>query len=300
MHVYIYTKMIRQIHMTSILEPNFKTTIRAHLSILPRTTFSSPIIIMTTLGFLTTLALIIIFVSQIDTASAQTTPIQNMSANVTNSNNTLFVSGTAFTKVKPDRVVISIGVETTNKTAKASLDANSESMNKIISALRNSGVKENETSTSSFTISPNYNYTESGTILNITGFTVTNSVQIDSSSLANVSTWIDAAVASGANSINSIDFRISNKKLEDTKNMLIKDAIANAEEKSNIVSSALGLKVIEVKSITVGEFDYIQPPQPFMEKRFDAAGAGAAAATTPILAGEQEISASVSIVFLIG
>jgi uncharacterized protein len=299
MHVYIYTKMIRQIHMTSILEPNFKTTIRAHLSILP-TTFSSPKIIMTTFGFLTTLALVIIFVSQIDTASAQTTPIQNTNANVTNSNNTLFVSGTAFTKVKPDRVVISIGVETTNKTAKASLDANSESMNKIISALRNSGVKENETSTSSFTISPNYNYTESGTILNITGFTVTNSVQIDSSSLANVSTWIDAAVASGANSINSIDFRISNKKLEDTKSMLIKDAIANAEEKANIVSSALGLKVIEVKSITIGEFDYIQPPQPFMEKRFDAVGAGAAAATTPILAGEQEISASVSIVFLIG
>jgi uncharacterized protein YggE len=256
---------------------------------------------MTTLGFLTTLALVIIFVSQIDTASAQTTPIQNMSANVTNSNSTLSVSGTAFTKVKPDRVVISIGVETTNKTAKASLAANSELMNKIISSLRNLGLKENETSTSSFTISPNYNYTESGTILNITGFTVTNSIQIDSSTLVNISSWIDAAVASGANSINSIDFRVSNNKLEDTKNMLIKDAIANAREKANIVSSELGLKVIGLKSITVSEFDYIQPPQPFMEKRFDAAGAApATAVTTPILAGEQEVSVSVSIVFLIG
>jgi uncharacterized protein len=292
--------MIRQIYMTSILEPNFKTTIRVPLSILS-TTFSSPIIIMTTLGFLTTLALVIIFVSQIDTASAQTTPIQNMSANVTNSNSTLSVSGTAFTKVKPDRVVISIGVETTNKTAKASLGANSELMNEIISSLRNLGVKENETSTSSFTISPNYNYTESGTILNITGFTVTNSIQIDSSTLVNISSWIDAAVASGANSINSIDFRISNNKLEDTKNMLIKDAIANAREKANIVSSELGLKVIGLRSITVGEFGYIQPPQPFMEKRFDAAGASpATAVTTPILAGEQEVSVSVSIVFLIG
>ena len=284
--------------MISILDTNFKITIRPSLSVLP--TSSSSSIILTTLGILATLALVIIFLSQIDTASAQTMPIQNMSANVTNSNSTLSVSGNAFTKVKPDRVVISIGVETTDKTAKASLAANSELMNKIIIALRNLGVKENETSTSSFTISPNYNYTESGTILNITGFTVTNSVQIDSSTLANVSTWIDAAVASGANSINSIDFRISNKKLEDTKNMLIKDAIANAREKADIVSPELGLKVIGVKSITVGEFDYIQPPQPFMEKRFDAAGAGAAAATTPILAGEQEISASVSIVFLIG
>jgi uncharacterized protein len=290
--------------MISILNmKNFKTIMMSPLSILQPTSFSlTPKIIMTTFGFLTALALIIIFVSQIDTASAQTTPIQDTNANVTNSNNTLFVSGTAFTKVKPDRVVISIGVEATNKTAKASLAANSESMNKIISALRNSGVKENETSTSSFTISPNYNYTESGTILNITGFTVTNSIQIDSSTLENLSSWIDAAVASGANSINSIDFRISNDKLEDTRNMLIKDAIANAREKADIVSSELGLKVIGVKSITVGEFDYIQPPQPYMEKRFDAAAGasvGAATATTPILAGEQEVSASVSIVFLI-
>ncbi|MDQ4022958.1 MAG: SIMPL domain-containing protein, partial [Thermoproteota archaeon] len=258
--------------------------------------------ILTTLGILATLALVIIFLSQIDTASAQTMPIQNMSANVTNSNNTLSVSGNAFTKVKPDRVVISIGVETTDKTAKASLAANSELMNKIIIALRNLGIKENETSTSSFTISPNYNYTESGTILNITGFTVTNSIQIDSSTLANISSWIDAAVASGANSINSIDFTISNKILEDTKNMLIKDAIANAEEKADIVSSALGLKVNGLKSITVGEFGYIQPPQPFMAKGFEAAGGGAAPTTitTPILAGEQEVSGSVNIVFLIG
>ena len=283
--------------MISILYTNIKIRTGPPLSIL-HPTFSTNII-MTTLGFLTTLALVIIFVSQIDTASAQTTPIQNTNANVTNSNSTLSVSGNAFTKVKPDRVVISIGVETTNKTAKESLAANSELMNKIIIALRNLGIKENETSTSSFTISPNYNYTESGTILNITGFTVTNSIQIDSSTLANISSWIDAAVASGANSINSIDFRVSNKKLEDTKNMLIKDAIANAREKANIVSPELGLKVIGVKSITVGEFGYIQPPQPFMEKRFDAAGAGAATATTPILAGEQEVSASVSIVFLI-
>lgn len=286
--------------MISILDTNFKITIRPSLSVLP--TSSSSSIILTTLGILATLALVIIFLSQIDTASAQTMPIQNMSANVTNSNSTLSVSGNAFTKVKPDRVVISIGVETTDKTAKASLAANSELMNKIIIALRNLGIKENETSTSSFTISPNYNYTESGTILNITGFTVTNSIQIDSSTLANISSWIDAAVASGANSINSIDFTISNKILEDTKNMLIKDAIANAEEKADIVSSALGLKVIGLKSITVGEFGYIQPPQPFMAKGFEAAGGGAAPTTitTPILAGEQEVSVSINIIFLIG
>ena len=157
------------------------------------------------------------------------------------------------------------------KQQKRALDANSESMNKIVSGLRNLGVKENETSTSSFAISPNYNYTESGTILNITGFTVTNSIQIDSSNIANISSWVDSAVDLGANSINSIDFMISNKKLDDTKNMLIMDAIANAREKATIASSSVGLKIIGVKSINVGEFDYILPRQSFTERGLKAA-----------------------------
>src|SRR5215210_7451825 len=97
--------------MISILDTNFKITIRPSLSVLP----TSSSIILTTLGILATLTLVIIFLSQIDTASAQTMPIQNMSANVTNSNSTLSVSGNAFTKVKPDRVVISIGVEKTKQ-----------------------------------------------------------------------------------------------------------------------------------------------------------------------------------------
>ena len=227
---------------------------------------------------------------------------QNTNANVMSTNSsTLSISGSAFTKVKPDRVVISIGVETTDKTSKAALAANSESMSKIISRLRNSGVKENETSTSSFTISPNYNYTESGTRMNITGFTVTNSIQIDSPTIANISSWIDAAVAAGANNINSIDFKISNKKLEDTKNMLIKDAIADAEEKAAITSSAVRSKVIGIRSITVTQFDSTQPPQPFMTKGFGAEAAGAppsTTTTTPILAGQQELSVKVDIVFL--
>ncbi|HET7390005.1 MAG TPA: SIMPL domain-containing protein, partial [Nitrososphaeraceae archaeon] len=78
--------------------------------------------------------------------------------NTSNPNNTLFVTGTANTKVKPDKVILSLGVETNNKTANAALVANSKVMNKVIDALKTAGVKENETSTSSLSISPNYNY----------------------------------------------------------------------------------------------------------------------------------------------
>src|SRR5678809_1657994 len=51
-------------------------------------------------------------------------------------NKTLFVTGSATAQAKPDKVTVSLGVETTNTKAKAALATNSELMNKIINALK--------------------------------------------------------------------------------------------------------------------------------------------------------------------
>jgi uncharacterized protein len=82
---------------------------------------------------------------------------QNIIQNVGNtSNSTLFAVGNAQAMIKPDKVTLSLSVETTNKTATAALFANSEAMNKVLNVLKAGGVRENETSTSFFNISPNY------------------------------------------------------------------------------------------------------------------------------------------------
>lgn len=95
-------------------------------------------------------------------------------------NTTLFVTGSSTTQTKPDKVTLSLGVETTNTKAKAALTTNSELMNKIINALQIAGVNENETSTSSFTITPNRDYSIDKNQGKLIGFTVSNSLQIDS------------------------------------------------------------------------------------------------------------------------
>src|SRR5215207_10787472 len=89
---------------------------------------------------------------------------QNTIQNVSNasSNSTLSVVGNAQTMVRPDKVTLSLAVETTNTTANAALNANSEAMNKVLNALKAAGIRENETSTSFFNISPNYNLTQQG------------------------------------------------------------------------------------------------------------------------------------------
>ncbi len=63
------------------------------------------------------------FFSSIITASAQQQQLQtlNPAQNITTNANTLSLTGTATTMVKPDKVTVSLGLETTNKTANASI-----------------------------------------------------------------------------------------------------------------------------------------------------------------------------------
>jgi uncharacterized protein YggE len=221
---------------------------------------------------------------------------QNSNNNVTN-NTILSVQGSATTKVKPDKVILTLGVEITNQTADSALNTNSAIMNKVLNALLSVGVKQNETSTSAFSLSPNYNYSQGRNI--ITGFTATNSIQIESSRINDTAKWIDTAIAGGANNVNNVVFTLSDKKLEETKNLLIRDAINNARSKADIAAYSLGLKVVGVKSATVNEFE-TSPPQPLLAAKPFTATDRTVKTSIPIISGQEEVSTNVSIVYLIG
>jgi uncharacterized protein len=228
----------------------------------------------------------------------------NPTQNITTTNdatNTLSLIGTATTAVKPDKVTVSLGVETTNKTADAALAANSKIMNQVIDALKAAGVKDNETSTSSFSISPNYNYSQqpSSTASRITGFTVSNSIQIQSTIINNnTSKWIDTAIAAGANTVERIDFALSDKKLEETKTNLIKQAMQDARAKANTVASAAGMKVVGIRSINLNELA-IQPPPPSPIPLVKQSLAATEARPTPIISGQEEVTTNIAVIFLI-
>jgi uncharacterized protein YggE len=168
-------------------------------------------------------------------------------------------------------------------------------------ALKAAGVKDNETSTSSFSISPNYNYSQSSSNTSarriIIGFTVSNSIQIQSTNINNTSKWIDTAIAAGANTVDRIDFALSDKKLEETKTNLIKQAMQDAREKADIAASATGMKVVGVRSINLNEFA-IQPPFP-PPIPLAKQSLAAEARPTPIISGQQEVTTNVGVIFII-
>jgi uncharacterized protein YggE len=219
---------------------------------------------------------------------AQSTPLDNT---------TLLVIGSATTQTKPDKVTVSLGVETTSTKAKAALAANSQLMNKIINALKIAGADENETSTSSFTITPNRDYSIDKNQGKLIGFTVSNTIQIDSHNVNDSSEWIDIAVSSGANNVNSIYFSVSDKKLDGIKNELLREAIGNAREKADIAALALGLKIAGIRTVNIDQATpFIPGPLPYAAESLKS---DAITPSTPIMAGEQQISLSVNIVFLL-
>jgi uncharacterized protein YggE len=287
-------------HMTIIMTTLISYCSIHILDIMPLNNNSFLKFTLVALNFLLSGLFACMFFSSNNTASAQQ-QLQTLNPSQNITNNTLAVTGTATTMVKPDKVAVSLGLQTTNKTANATLAANSKIMNKVIDALKAAGVKDNETSTSSFNIFPNYNYSQSANISarTIIGFTVSNSIQIQSTSINNTSKWIDTAIAAGANTVDRIDFILSDKKLEETKTNLVKQAMQDARAKADIVASAAGMKVAGIRSINLNEFaiqpPFPPPPIPLAKQSL----AAAEARPTPIISGQQEVTTNVGIIFII-
>ncbi len=222
--------------------------------------------------------------------------IAQISFALNENNSTLMVSGTASTSVSTDQVTISFGVITTNDTAQKALDENSKIMTNVIASLFNTGIKQNQTSTDTFSISPEYNYSDNGRG-KIIGYTATNSIQVKSKDIGNVSKWIDAASLAGANNVNSISFSISDDKYSKTKTSLIKKAIDDAKYKAETAALAAKVQIKGIKTISIDEITPIfnrNTPYPMATAFKDSS-----MTETPIMSGEQEVSASISVVYYI-
>lgn len=203
--------------------------------------------------------------------------------------NIITVTGTAAKDVAPDEVVISFGVETQALRANEASQQNAATMNSVINAVKELGITEQEISTSRFNIWPNYD--SSGRV--ITGYTTSNVVSVKTEQKAKAGQIIDAAVDAGANRVESIFFTLSEELDKRVRDGLTADAVQDAKMKAEKALAPLGKQIIGVKSVSFGEF-VIPPPIPFM-----AAAEKGVAFPTPIFETEQQVSTSVTVIFLI-
>ena len=201
------------------------------------------------------------------------------------------VSGLGEVKSRPDMASISTGVVSEAVSAKDALAKNNAAMSAVIAALKNAGVSEDDIQTSNFSVSPKYPpYQPNQTTQRIVGYTVSNQVTANVKNLKNLGPILDTLVQSGSNQINGISFGIDDpkKSLDEAR----KKAVADAHAKAELYAEAAGVSLGRPVQIT--ESSTVSPPVPMYRM---AVQANAAEASVPIAAGQQTVSANVSITY---
>lgn len=214
-------------------------------------------------------------------------------------NTLLTLSAEGRTTRKPDLATFSAGVSSSGKTAGEALAANAADMNRVIEALKRSGIAERDIQTSNLSLNPVYADMSNQRnvdpleqqVPRIIGYQVNNTVTVKQRNLAQYGRVIDTLVSAGANQVNGPGFEMDqpDAALDEAR----MDAMKKARERAGLYARAAGLKVVRVLSIS--ESGGYSPPMPVMYAR--SAMADMASAPSPVAAGEVSLNASVTVLF---
>ena len=206
---------------------------------------------------------------------------------------TISVSGSGSASAQADQASISLGVEVTDESAAEAIAENAAAMAAVIEAVKAQGVSEDDVYTTSYSVYPQYDWTEEGRVFR--GYTVINMVRVTVKNLDKVGDVIDAAGDAGANRMEGISFELSDAKREELKMNAYIAAMEDAEAKVEVIAETLGLTVTGVQSVT--ESSYV-PVRAYVQMDYAEASYAGARAPTPILEGELTVTVSIHIVYL--
>jgi hypothetical protein len=192
---------------------------------------------------------------------------------------TVTVLGVGSVESVPDEAQMSFGVETRGETARAAVAANAEAMQKVIAALRQARAREIATQwINVWPVMREENV--------ISGYSASNSVSAVSD-IEDAAGLIDAAVAAGANQVSGPG--MSRSDGEKLYRGALSKAVADARERAEILVKAAGRTLGEINSISESR----ATPVPY----YDRTALGGAEASTPVVPGQLETTATVSVTF---
>ncbi len=204
----------------------------------------------------------------------------------------LDVSATGRTTRVPDIATIRAGVVTQNATAAAALADNARAMARVLAALKQAGVADRDIQTANIGLSPQYRYVQNEAPV-ITGYQANNSVAVRFRDIARSGTILDALAREGANQIDGPNLSIDKPDAALDEARL--DAMKRARARAELYARAAGLTVSRIVSISENG-DYAPPPPGIVMMQ---ARAMAPEADSKIAAGEQDVSVTVAVRFLL-
>jgi uncharacterized protein YggE len=198
------------------------------------------------------------------------------------------VTGEGSISAAPDFAEVTLGVTSTGKKAGDAVAANAQAANTLVALIKSEGVAPADIQTSSVSVSPIFSQPlpNQQTAPTVTGYSVSNNVSVRVRDITRLGALIDKAVTAGANSIYGIGFGHNNlSALLDKARPL---AVADARRKAELYAAAEGGKIGRLMVLTEDGGVRESP------MAFSRASAMPAPPPTPIEAGEDKLTVSVS------
>jgi hypothetical protein len=207
----------------------------------------------------------------------------------------ILVTGEGHAELAPDMAILTLTVTREAETARDALDANSDAMAEVLTAMKAAGIRENDLQTSGFSIQPRYFHPPvkpSGQreAPQIVGYTVRNSLTVRVRDISSVGTILDKSVSLGVNEGGNI--RFTNEDPSGAITQARTRAVNNAMAKAKTLADAAGVKTGRILEIS----EHSSNPRPMYMAQADMSLARSGGAV-PVATGENsyEVMDNISI-----
>jgi uncharacterized protein YggE len=204
------------------------------------------------------------------------------------------VRGTGVVSAKPDMANLQIGVQIQNTSLDTAQTEATTKMNSAMQQLKAAGVDEKDISTSQFNVEPVMEYRDNQPP-RVTGFRVTNILNVKLRDITKAGKVIDDLVKGGANTVYGLSFGFSDPTalMKQAREQAMNDAKAKAGELAALGGVSLGTPIL----IDDGGANVPPVVMDSVATRNMAQDAGAM--PVPINPGQQEIRVEVSVMYAI-
>jgi uncharacterized protein YggE len=214
---------------------------------------------------------------------------------------TITVSGEGEIFAKPDLAIVDFSVLSEAQTVSPAMEDNARKMNAVIEAAKSLGVQEQDLKTTSFNISPKYEWYYTQACLYppcpqnrvLVGYEVSQTLEVKIRDMAKIGDVIQKATAAGSNQAGDLQLTIDNQ--DELKAQAREQAIEKAKSKANEMASQLGVKLVRITSFSESG---ISPYFPYYMEGM-ALGKGGGEAAPQIETGQNKITVNVSITYQI-
>lgn len=161
--------------------------------------------------------------------------------------NTITATGTASMEVAPDTAYVNFNILGRGDTAEAAATASANRVANIKHALFSAGIIKEDIETINYFVNPVY-----GEKSKINGYQASHYMKVKISDIAKVGAIVDKLTASGADSINNVDFGISNQEV--LQRQLLGKALEDAKLQAEVVANAAGCELGKLAAAKISNY----------------------------------------------